>query len=86
MCTIQAPIAKDNGLIGTEGYGYGLYIGTVPGVGRVIFHTGDNIGFLAINGWFRDEDVRFAVLSNEETADMQALVRHVIMAAFPRLD
>ena len=50
----------------------------------MIYHTGDNVGFLALNAWFPLEAVRIVLLTNEETTDLVAIFRQVITAAFPQ--
>jgi hypothetical protein len=50
---------------------------------RVFYHTGDNDGFVAVNAWFPDDDVRLAVVSNEETTDLMAVIREALATAFP---
>ena len=62
MFTIHVPVQDDDGVIRTEGYGYGWFIGTVPGGRRVFYHPGDQSGFRSLNAWFPDDDVRLAVL------------------------
>ena len=85
MLTVQAPIAHGgDGLVRTEGYGYGCFIGRVSGGRRVLYHTGDNDGFVAVNAWFPDDDVRLAVVSNEETTDLLAIIGEAVATAFPR--
>lgn len=84
MLAVQASLDDDDGLVRTEGYGYGWFIGCISGGRRVIYHPGDNAGFVAVNAWFPDEEVRLAVFSNEETTDLQAIIRQAITTAFPR--
>ena len=83
MFTIQVPVHDDDGVIRTEGYGYGWFIGTVPGGRRVLYHPGDQAGFCSLNAWFPDDDVRVAVLSNEGTARLDPIVHGLIQTAFP---
>jgi CubicO group peptidase (beta-lactamase class C family) len=83
MLTVQAPIDAPDGVIRTEGYGYGCFIGRDSGGRRVIYHTGDNAGFVAVNVWLPDDDVRLVVVSNEETTDLLAILRHGMATAFP---
>ena len=84
MLSVQAPIERGgDGLVRTEGYGYGCFIGRVSDGRRVFYHTGDNDGFVAINAWFPDDDVRLAVVSNEETTDLMPVIRQALAAAFP---
>ena len=53
MLTVHAHVDDDDdGLVRTEGYGYGWFIGSVSGGHRVIYRTGNNVGFLALNAWF----------------------------------
>jgi CubicO group peptidase (beta-lactamase class C family) len=71
-------------LVQVDGYGYGLYLGS-DGEGRhVVFHTGDNAGFLALNAWFPDDDVRLVVLANDETVPVQAIAAQLLGAALGR--
>jgi CubicO group peptidase (beta-lactamase class C family) len=84
MFTIHVPVQDDDGVIRTEGYGYGWFIGTAPGGRRVFYHPGDQPGFCSLNAWFPDDDVRLAVLSNERTALLDPIVHSLIHTAFPR--
>jgi CubicO group peptidase (beta-lactamase class C family) len=83
MFTIQVPVHDDDGVIRTEGYGYGWFIGTTPGGRRVFYHPGDQAGFCSLSAWFPDDDVRLAVLSNEGTARLDPIVHDLIHTAFP---
>ena len=57
------------------GYGLGLFVEDRPGHPRKIFHTGDNGGFFAYEGYYPDSDVFYCVFaaradwSREATAD-----------------
>ena len=51
----------------------------------MIYHTGDNAGFLAVNAWFPLDAVRIVLLTNEETTDLLAIFHQVITTAFPQL-
>jgi CubicO group peptidase (beta-lactamase class C family) len=84
MFTIHMPVHDDDGVIRTEGYGYGWFIGTVPGGRRVFYHPGDQPGFCSLNAWFPDDDVRLAVLSNERTTRLDPIAHDLIQTAFPR--
>jgi len=81
MLEIQAVVPGDavgeTGLLTVDGYAYGWFIGTAFGR-RVIYHPGDNAGFVALNAWFPDDDLRFVVLSNEETTDLEALLPELL--------
>jgi CubicO group peptidase (beta-lactamase class C family) len=83
MLTVQAPIDAVDEVIRTEGYGYGCFIGRDSSGRRVIYHTGDNAGFVCVNVWFPDDDVRLVVASNEETTDLMAIIRPAMATAFP---
>ncbi|HEY6788897.1 MAG TPA: serine hydrolase domain-containing protein, partial [Trebonia sp.] len=83
MFTIHVPVRGDDGVIRTEGYGYGWYIGTGPGGRRIFYHPGDQAGFCSLNAWFPDHDVRLAVLSNEGAARLDPIVHDLIRTAFP---
>ena len=83
MFTIHVPVPGDDGVIRTEGYGYGWFIGTVAGGRRVFCHPGDQAGFCSLNAWFPDDDVRLAVLSNEGTARLDPIIHDLIRTAFP---
>jgi CubicO group peptidase (beta-lactamase class C family) len=73
QAVVAGSAAEEMGLLTVDGYGYGLFIGTALGR-RVIYHPGDNAGFVALNAWFPDDDLRLVVLSNEETTDLEALL------------
>jgi hypothetical protein len=81
MLDIQAMTATDatgeTGPFTVDGYGYGWFIGTAFGR-RVIYHPGDNSGFVALNAWFPDDDLRLVVLSNEETIEFEALLPELL--------
>jgi len=69
--------ASETGRLRVDGYGYGWFIGTAFGR-RLIYHPGDNAGFVALNAWFPDDDLRLMVLSNEETTDLEALLEQIL--------
>lgn len=83
MFTVHAPVEDDDGLVRTKGYGYGWFIGFASGGRRIYYHPGDNPGYRSINAWFPDDDVRLAVLSNEEATDLDPVLHHLIKTAFP---
>jgi CubicO group peptidase (beta-lactamase class C family) len=84
MLTAHTPVDEDYGLpIRPYGYGYGWFLGTGPGGRTVIYHPGDNAGFLALNAWFPDHDTRLIMLTNDETTDASAIIRHAVGLAFP---
>ena len=83
MFTVHAPVEDDDGVVRTEGYGYGWFIGSAVGGHRVYYHPGDNPGYRTINAWFPDDDVRLAVLSNEGATDLDPILHDLIRIAFP---
>jgi CubicO group peptidase (beta-lactamase class C family) len=82
MLTVHVPVKDDDGVVRTDGYGYGWFIGSACGR-RIFYHPGDNPGFRSINAWFPDDDVCLAVLSNEEATDLDPITHHLIKTAFP---
>jgi CubicO group peptidase (beta-lactamase class C family) len=85
MFSAHVPTRDADGLIRTEGYGYGWFIGTIPGGHRIFYHPGDQAGFCSLNAWFPDDNVRLAVLSNERATDLDPIVNHLVRTAFPAL-
>ena len=84
MFASHAPVTEDFGLLlRPHDYGYGWFLGTGPGDKAVIYHPGDNAGFLALNAWYPDLDARLIMLTNDETTDAAAIIRHAADAAFP---
>jgi CubicO group peptidase (beta-lactamase class C family) len=83
MFTVQVPVRDDDGVIRTEGCGYGWFIGTAS-ARRIFYHTGDQPGFCSFNAWFPDDDVRLAVLSNEGATRLSPIVHNSIRTAFPQ--
>ena len=83
MFTVHVPVEDDDGLIRTEGYGYGWFIGSVSGGHRIFYHPGDNPGYRSFNAWFPYDGVRLAVLSNEGATDLDPIIRDLIRTAFP---
>jgi D-alanyl-D-alanine carboxypeptidase len=83
MFTAHVPAQDDDGVIRTEGYGYGWFIGTASGGRRIFYHPGDQPGFCSFNAWFPGDDVRLAVLSNERATRLGPIVHDSIRTAFP---
>ncbi len=82
MFSVQVPVLDDDGLIRTEGYGYGCFIATADGR-RLLYHPGDQPGFRSIAAWFPDDDVRLAIVSNDGASDLDPLTHDLILVAFP---
>jgi CubicO group peptidase (beta-lactamase class C family) len=83
MFTAHVPAQDDDGVIRTEGYGYGWFIGTASGSRRIFYHPGDQPGFCSFNAWFPCDDARLAVLSNERATRLGPIVHDSIRTAFP---
>lgn len=83
MFTVHMPVQDDDGLVRTEGYGYGWFIGSASGGHRIFYHPGDNPGYRSVNAWFPGDDVRLAVLSNEEATDLDPIIHNLIKTALP---
>lgn len=58
-------------------YGYGWELAE-PAGRQLIFHTGDNAGFRAINVRFPDEDGIAVLLSNEYTTDLKTISMRLV--------
>ena len=82
MLAVHATI-DDDSAAPAYGYGYGWFTGTVSGR-RVLYHPGDNAGFKALNAWFPDSDQHIVVLSNEESTDVELIVRELLESKFSR--
>jgi CubicO group peptidase (beta-lactamase class C family) len=83
MLTVRTPIDDDDGVIRTEGYGYGWFLGSVSGGRRIVYHPGDQNGFRSLNAWFPDDDVRVIMLTNEMSTDLEKIAHQLLAAAFP---
>jgi hypothetical protein len=46
----------------------------------MLFSSGT--GYLVFNGWLPDDDIRLAVLANEDTADLDHVLTEMLHAAF----
>lgn len=62
------------------GYGYGWQTGTIDGR-RALFHTGANSGYLAVNAWLPDEQIAFAVLSNDQATNILQVTANLLKLA-----
>ncbi|HEV2377502.1 MAG TPA: serine hydrolase domain-containing protein [Streptosporangiaceae bacterium] len=78
MFTSHVEISEDQGPFHSFGYGYGWFLGAATGGHRVVYHPGDNPGFVAFNAWFPGQDTRLVVLSNDETTDLPAILRQAV--------
>jgi hypothetical protein len=44
----------------------------------VVFHTGDNPGFKSISVWLPDHDASIAILTNDDTTDVERVLRQLV--------
>jgi len=58
-------------------YGYGLLTGRTEGR-PIVFHTGDNFGFKAMSVWLPENDLALAILSHEESTDLEPVVSRLL--------
>jgi len=78
MLTVHTPVDEAEAtlarpVVEVDGYGYGWYLGRLGGGPKMIFHTGGNAGFVTVNAWFPDEDLRVVILANDESVDLLAV-------------
>lgn len=59
------------------GYGYGVFVGTIAGH-PAYFHPGDVPGFKSFNAWLPDQRASIAILTNDESNDIEHLVRQLL--------
>jgi CubicO group peptidase (beta-lactamase class C family) len=62
-----------------DGYGYGHYIGRIAGH-TAYAHTGDNPGYQSLAVWLPGPAACAVILSNDEAADTEALLRQLVPA------
>jgi CubicO group peptidase (beta-lactamase class C family) len=63
-----------------DGYGYGQFIGRIAGH-TAYFHPGDNPGYQSLAVWLPRQAACAVILTNDEGADTEALLRQLIPAA-----
>jgi len=61
----QAATAQELPGISDVGYGYGWFTATFEGT-RLVFHSGDNAGFVSLLVWVPERDVRLVMLAADE--------------------
>lgn len=66
-----------DGWIVGETYGYGVASGRLGGE-RAYFHPGDNPGFQSFRIWLPDSNRTIAVLTNDDTADRDPIIRGLL--------
>jgi CubicO group peptidase (beta-lactamase class C family) len=69
-----------DGWVTGDGYGYGQFIGHIAGH-TAYFHPGDNPGYQSLAVWLPDQAACAVILSNDEAADTEALLRQLIPVA-----
>ena len=83
MVTPHAPLpdgqGTSDGWATFDGYGYGHYLGRIAGQ-TAYAHTGDNPGYQSLAVWLPGPATCIVILSNEETADIEALLRQLVPA------
>lgn len=66
-----------DGWLTGETYGYGVAAGTLGGE-RAYFHPGDNPGFQSFRVWLPDTRRALVVLTNDETANRDSILRGLL--------
>jgi CubicO group peptidase (beta-lactamase class C family) len=69
-----------DGWMTCEGYGYGQFIGHIAGH-TAYLHPGDNPGYQSLAVWLPDQAACAVILTNDEAADTEALLRQLIPVA-----
>ena len=84
MITPHIPLpdgqGTSDGWVTCDGYGYGRYIGHIAGH-AAYFHPGDNPGYQSLAVWLPGEEACAVILTNDEAADTEALLRQLIPVA-----
>lgn len=84
MVTPQARLPQEqntaDGWACFDSYGYGQFLGSIAGQ-QVYLHPGDNPGFQSVAAWLPGSSACVVVLSNDENADIEALLRQLVPAA-----
>ena len=84
MITPHAPVPDDQGTsdgwVTCDGYGYGQFIGRIAGHPACL-HPGDNPGYQSLAVWLPGREACVVILSNDEAADIEALLRQLIPVA-----
>ena len=84
MITPYVPVpdgqGTSDGWVTCDGYGYGQFIGHIAGR-TAYFHPGDNPGYQSLVAWLPGQEACAVILSNDEAADTEALLRQLIPVA-----
>lgn len=88
MLTPQATVrdgrGSGDGWLTCDAYGYGQYICRIAGHAAYL-HTGDNPGYQSLAVWLPDQEACAVILSNDEAADTEALLRQLVPVALDDL-
>jgi CubicO group peptidase (beta-lactamase class C family) len=84
LVTVHTPLSGDQGsgddwLTG-DGYGYGHFIGSIGGH-PAYFQPGDVPGYKSFSAWLPEYAASIVILANDETADIENLLRQLLPAA-----
>jgi CubicO group peptidase (beta-lactamase class C family) len=84
MITPHVPVpdgqGTSDGWVTCDGYGYGQFIGHIAGH-TAYFHPGDNPGYQSLAVWLPGQAACAVILTNDEAADTEALLRQLIPVA-----
>jgi CubicO group peptidase (beta-lactamase class C family) len=84
MITPHVPLpdgqGTSDGWVTCDGYGYGQFIGHIAGH-TAYFHPGDNPGYQSLAVWLPRQAACAVILTNDEAADTEALLRQLIPVA-----
>jgi CubicO group peptidase (beta-lactamase class C family) len=84
MITPHVPLpdgqGTSDGWVTCDGYGYGQFIGHIAGH-TAYFHPGDNPGYQSLAVWLPGQAACAVILTNDEAADTEALLRQLIPVA-----
>ena len=84
MITPHVPVpdgqGTSDGWVTCHGYGYAQFIGDIAGH-TAYLHPGDNPGYQSLVVWLPGEEACAVILTNDEAADTEALLRQLIPVA-----
>jgi CubicO group peptidase (beta-lactamase class C family) len=81
---VHTPLSDDQGTghdwLTGDGYGYGHFIGSIGGHAAYL-QPGDVPGYKSFSAWLPQHAASIVILANNETVDMENLLRQVLPAA-----
>jgi CubicO group peptidase (beta-lactamase class C family) len=80
MCASHVPNRSDDGPVAHDAYGYGLLTGRIAGE-EAVYHPGENPGYRSLLAWFPRQGTTAVVLTNDESAPFDEVVRQVAAVA-----